>query len=219
MTSSGKLGGVSKAVLIGLLAVALSAAVAGIAAAEDSQPAPVNPGPAANAAQQTTGNPAPAGDSSFPAQPPAAQSPDFVHQLKIWWNQGVEHLNAQMKDAQKKFEDLNKTPAEATKDAASAAETAVKNAATATKDAATAVVKLPSSRVIELSQICATAGNGAPDCQSAANSACQSKGFGSGRPLDVRTAEKCNASLWMSGQAPPQGGCPVETVLLRAFCQ
>ena len=68
-------------------------------------------------------------------------------------------------------------------------------------------------------EVCAIAGNGAADCATAATKACKAKGFETGQPLDVRTAEKCNASLWVSGQNPATADCPVETVLLRAACQ
>ena len=53
----------------------------------------------------------------------------------------------------------------------------------------------------------------------AAANACKSKGFKDGQPLDVRTAEKCNASLWVSGQPSAPAECPIETVVLRAACQ
>ena len=46
----------------------------------------------------------------------------------------------------------------------------------------------------------------------------QEQGFNTGQPLDVRTAEKCTASLWVSGQTGT-AECPVETVVLRAACQ
>ena len=45
------------------------------------------------------------------------------------------------------------------------------------------------------------------------------EGFTSGQPMDIRTAEKCTASLWLSGQSPENASCPIETVLLRAACQ
>ena len=76
------------------------------------------------------------------------------------------------------------------------------------------------THVIEIQDVCATAGNGAPDCEAAATKACTVKGYKAGQPLDIRTAEKCKASLWVSGQQPQSPAeCPVETVLLRAACQ
>jgi hypothetical protein len=90
------------------------------------------------------------------------------------------------------------------------------------KSAADAMVKSATSKVIEIHEPCAIAGNGAADCASAAINACKGKGFSDGQPLDVRTAEKCNASLWLQGQGQQHSAaaeCPVETVVLRAACQ
>ena len=113
------------------------------------------------------------------------------------------------------MDDFNKKSAEAARDAATATQQAMKNAADA-------VVKSATSKVIEIHETCAIAGNGAADCASAAINACKSKGFSDGQPLDVRTAEKCNASLWLQGQGQQRlaaAECPVETVVLRAACQ
>ena len=112
------------------------------------------------------------------------------------------------------FDDFNKKSAEAAQDAATATQQAMKNAADA-------VVKSTTSKVIETRAPCAIAGNGAADCATAAVNACKSKGFTDGQPLDVRTAEKCNASLWLQGQGQRQtsADCPIETVVLRAACQ
>jgi hypothetical protein len=90
------------------------------------------------------------------------------------------------------------------------------------KNAADAMVKSATSKVIEIHAPCAIAGNGAADCATAAVNACKSKGFSDGQPLDVRTAEKCNASLWLQGQGQQHSAtadCPIETVVLRAACQ
>ena len=98
-----------------------------------------------------------------------------------------------MKDAQKKLDDFNQGQRDAAKEA-------MKNAATATKDAATAIVRLPGTRAIEVN-------------------ACRGKGFNTGKPLDVRSSEKCVTPMWLSGQS--QGECRVETetILARALCQ
>jgi hypothetical protein len=37
--------------------------------------------------------------------------------------------------------------------------------------------------------------------------------------VDTRIAERCKASLWVSGQAPTAADCATETVLLRVSCQ
>jgi hypothetical protein len=110
------------------------------------------------------------------------------------------------------FNDFNKKSAAAAKDAAAATGQAM-------KDAADAMVRWPKSKVVEIHEVCPLAGNGAPDCQMAASNACKTKGFKAGQPVDIRTAEKCTASLWVSGQNPPNGECPVETMVLRAACE
>ena len=111
-----------------------------------------------------------------------------------------------MKEQQAKLEEFNKQQSEAAKDATQA----MKNAAGA---------MFTPSKVIEIQERCPVAGNGAPDCATAATNVCKAKGFSAGQPIDIRTAERCKASLWVSGQNPTTADCPVETVLLRVACQ
>jgi hypothetical protein len=166
-------------------------------------------------------NPAAAASQSLPPQPqpPAPDKPGFLQALTLWWQQGVADFNATMKKTQQQMEDFNKKQSEAAKQANSSNEEAMKNAAEATKNAATALLRFPSTHVIEISKPCPTAGNGTPDCQTTATNVCRDKGFTTGQPLDVRTAETCTASLWISGKPPESASCPVETVLLRIACQ
>jgi len=213
------LAGAAPRVLALLLAAGLSAHASAASAAEDgAQPpsgatppvtavpaAPVSPGPAA----APTPSPAPAATSAFPTQPPAASKPGFLNDFGRWWDQGIASFNAQMKDQQSKLEQFNKQSSEA----AAATQQAMKDAADAMAHLSTP------SKMIEVHEVCAVAGNGAADCASAAVKACKSQGFATGQPLDVRTAESCNASLWVSAQKPPSGECPVETMVLRAACQ
>ena len=156
-----------------------------------------------------TQTPPPASPSLTPPPPPGAAPPaastdqqhGFFDNLGRWWHDSVADFNAKLKEQQSKLDDFNKKSAEAMSNAASA------------------MVKLQTSKVIEIHEPCAIAGNGAADCATAAINACKAKGFKDGQPLDVRTAEKCNASLWVSGQPSTPTDCPVETVVLRAACQ
>jgi hypothetical protein len=191
-----------------LLAAALAVIAAATAGADDSQQPPAN----ASAVQ-----PPPSG--AFPAQPPPASRPGFLYQLGVWWNDGFSDFNAKMKAAKNKLDDYNKKQSEAAKEASTATEQALKDAAQATKDAATAVVKLPVTRVFEMHERCQKAGNGAPDCETTANNVCRTKGFGTGKPLDVSTAQECPARVVLSGRQPVEGECPDVTTLLRAICQ
>jgi hypothetical protein len=210
------------AALVALLAAALSIAAAGRAAAENSQ-APAPPVAAA---------------PTIPPQAPPGNSPGFLHQLKVWWDQSIAVFDAKIKDTRGTVDDLNKKSSDAakdaatatqgamkgavdaTKDAAAATQGAMKNALDATKDAAAVIVRLPNTRVVELHARCETAPNGAPDCATAATNACRGKGFNGGQPLDVRTAEKCDTTpAFQAGQSPGKGECPIESWITRAVCQ
>ncbi len=114
--------------------------------------------------------------------------------------------------------DAMKNAVEATKGAATSAADAMKNAMEATKDAAAAIVRLPNTRVVEVREACTRAPNGAPDCAAAAVTGCRGKGFTDGKPLDVRTAEKCEPKPLQPGQMPGVQ-CAREAVVTRAVCQ
>jgi hypothetical protein len=199
----------------GLCAAAVLAslciAASGTVRAED---APVPAAPPA-AAVQAPAAPAP---GAGPAQTPANR-PGFLHQLGVWWNDSFGDFDAKMRAAKDKIDAYNKQQDQAAREASSATEQALKDAAQATKDAATAVVKLPATRMFELTDRCAVAGNGAPDCQATANNACHAKGFGNGRPLDVSSAQECPPRVMLSGRPPVEGECRTVTTLLRVVCQ
>jgi hypothetical protein len=201
------------AAIAGLVAALLTAATARVVLAQNNQP-PAAGSAAAPQAQPVPAPPAPPASSglALPPQPPPVEKRGFLNDFGRWWNDSIASFNAKMKDQQSKADDFNKQSADAAKDAATATQQVMKSAADA-------LVHLPTSRLIEMHELCAIAGNGAADCASAATNACKSKGFNSGQPVDVRTAEKCSASLWVSGQNPVNGDCPVETVVLRAACQ
>jgi hypothetical protein len=183
------------------------------AAPPDAAPATLPPGAAP--ATLPPQSPAPGAAAAGAATPQApAEKHGLFDDFSRWWQDSVADFNAKLKEQQSKIDDFNKKSAEAAKDAATATGQAMKNAADA-------MVKSATSKVIEVHEPCAIAGNGAADCASAAANACKGKGFSDGQPLDVRTAEKCNASLWLQGQGQGSANaeCPVETVVLRAACQ
>jgi len=162
----------------------------------------------------------------FPVQPPPAEKPGFIYEFGRWWDTTrgkFEELGKQSdaaaKDAAAATQGAVQGAADATKGAATATESAVKSAAAATKDAATTIFRLPGIRVVEVHQLCSVAPNGAPDCRAAAATACRTKGFTSGNPVDVRTSQNCPPAVWLSGRNPSAGECPEETVVLMAACQ
>jgi hypothetical protein len=172
-----------------------------------------NPGPNQAPAQAATQAPVQAdqGPDKTPAQAvslPAApdEKRGFLNGLGQWWDDSIANFNAKMKEQQAKLEEFNKQQSEAAKDATKA----MKNAADA---------MFTPAKIIETQERCPVAGNGAPDCEGAAANFCKAKGFSDGHPMDIRTAERCKASLWVSGQTPTAADCPIETVLLRIACQ
>jgi hypothetical protein len=107
----------------------------------------------------------------------------------------------------------------AAKGAANAASSVAKGAADAAKGAADiavdGVTKLP---VASGREQCAIAGNGAPDCQVAAEALCRARGFGTGASVDFVTAEKCRPPYRASGRDTPEGACTLEHFVTRAPC-
>jgi len=188
-------------------------AAVGMARAEDSPTPPASP---AVAAPQAPAAPAAPGAATSQS---SANRPGFLHQLGVWWDDSFGDFGAKMRAAKDRFDDYNKQQDQAAREASSATEQALKDAAQATKDAANAMVKLPATRMFELTDRCAVAGNGAPDCQTTANNACRAKGFGTGRPLDVSSAQECPARVMLSGRPPVEGECRNVTTLLRVVCQ
>jgi hypothetical protein len=206
--------------VVSFLACDIAAALAqsGEPPSSASSAAPATPAgpqqPAPQAAPQLALPPQPPPPNAAAPQAPAEKR-GFFDDVSRWWHDSVADFNAKLKEQQSKIDDFNKKSAEAAKDAATVTQQAMKNAADA-------MVKSATSKVIEIHEPCAVAGNGAADCASAAVNACKGKGFSDGQPLDVRTAEKCNASLWLQGQGQQRSAaaeCPVETVVLRAACQ
>jgi hypothetical protein len=196
-----------------LIAIAWTAGVVSLACAQTA-PAPVTAAAAPPASAQAPAPvpPQPATAIALPPQPSPPGLPEqpaekrgFLNNFGTWWDKSMADFKAKMQEQQTKIADFNKQSADATKEAM--------------KNAADAWVRLPASRVIETQQVCPPAGNGAPDCATAATNFCKGKGFKDGQPLDIRTAEKCAASLWVSDQTPTAADCPNETVLLRVACQ
>jgi hypothetical protein len=230
VTRRNSISGIDRAAAIAaLMAIALAMAGAETARAQVAQPAapspPVSPAAAPPSPPQATTVPAataplpataaPAAGAVLPPQPPppAAEKRGFLNDFGAWWDKSVADFNAKMKGQQSKLDDFNNQQKAAAKDAASATQDAMKNAADAMVKMATP------SHVVEMQEVCPLAGNGAPDCAAAALNVCHAKGYKDGQPVDIRTAEKCTSSLWVSGQPPASGECPLETIVLRSACQ
>jgi hypothetical protein len=131
----------------------------------------------------------------------------FFASIGRWFSQQSANVSSSFKDARQKVEGLGQ-------EAGAAAKSTVEGA----KDAAGAVARIPNARTASGHERCQLAANGAPDCLAAANALCKTKGFDSGRSLDMTTAEICPPKVWMSGRSTgPE--CHTETFVSRALCQ
>jgi hypothetical protein len=233
--------GVALALLLAALAIAS-------AAAQNNPPsgaaAPAQAGTPSTPGQASSSSAAAPLVPPQPAAPTVADNPGVLHQLRTWWDNTIavftpkhddagsaasggntgggsavdasKGATATATDAMKSAVEATK---EATKDAASTAADAMKGAVEATKNAADAIARLPGLRVVDLRETCARAPNGAPDCATAAVNGCRGKGFSTGSPLEVRTAQVCNTKPLQSGNLEKPIGCGSEAVVIRAMCQ
>ena len=145
-------------------------------------------------------------EPSAPNQKPQ-QSEGFFSFVSRWLEEQTANVGASFKDARKRVEGFS-----------SAAGDAAKTTVDGAKDAADAVVRIPTARAISGHEKCQLAPNGAPDCVAAANTICKAKGFGSGKSLDMTTAEVCPVKVYMSGRSTgPE--CTTDTFVSRALCQ
>lgn len=151
------------------------------------------------------------------AQPQA--EPGMLESMGRWFRDSFGRFNSRIKDAGGTLGDLGDRASGAAKGAANAAKGAADAAKDAAKGAADAVARLPRSRVVEGREQCAIAPNGAPDCRTAAEAVCRGKGFSSGTSLDIQSAQKCPARVWLSGRSAESAECQVESFVTRAVCQ
>jgi hypothetical protein len=145
---------------------------------------------------------------------PASQ-PGMLDSVGRWFKDSFRRFSSNVEGARDSFSAMGDRAGGAAKDAADAA----KDAAAAAKDATDALARLPNARVVDGRARCTVAANGAPDCRRAAEAVCKSKGFGSGSSLDIQSAQKCSARVWLSGRPPDPGDCEMESFVTRAVCQ
>jgi hypothetical protein len=162
----------------------------------------------AAAAQDTKPNP------PAPEAAPAYQ-PGMLNSVGRWFKDSFSRFSSNVEGAREGFNGLGERAGGAAKDAADVA----KDAAAAAKNAADAMMRLPNARVVEGHARCITAANGAPDCRQAAEAVCKGKGFGSGSSLDIQSAQKCSARVWLSRRPSDAGACEMESFVTRAVCQ
>ncbi|MBX9774373.1 MAG: hypothetical protein K2Y71_08145 [Xanthobacteraceae bacterium] len=131
------------------------------------------------------------------AEPPPSYRPGFIDALGRFLGGSKEAIDSQVRGTQ---ETLGTIGSQA-------------------RDAAGNVIAIPSARVITGRQLCPAASNGAPDCQQGADALCRAKGFQGGRNLDVTSAQRCPARVYLEARPPKEGECRTETYVTRAVCQ
>jgi hypothetical protein len=136
-----------------------------------------------------------------------AEQPGFFGSIVRWFDVQAGKIGSNFKDARSGVENFGHE-----------AGVAAKSTVDTAKDAAGAVARIPGVRVISGHEKCKVAPNGAPDCVAAAMAICKSKGFESGKSLDMTTAEVCPAQVYLSGRNSGEG-CHTETFVSRVLCQ
>jgi hypothetical protein len=140
-------------------------------------------------------------DGKAAAPSPPAERSSVFDRIGRWVDESLSSVNSSFKGARESIENIGA------------------QAGGAAKDAAGAVARLPSSGIVIGRELCSPAPNGAPDCRAATEVMCRTKGFKSGRSLDIQSAQKCPARIWLSGRAPKPGECAEESFVTRAMCQ
>ncbi len=139
--------------------------------------------------------------------PKAQQDQSVIGNIGRWFDAQIDYINSTFNDTRKRLESFGQ-------EAGVAAKTTVNGA----RDAADVVARIPNTRVVLGHEKCRNAPNGAPDCVAAANTICKAKGFGSGKSVDMTTAEVCPPKVLLSGRTSgPE--CRNETFVSRVVCQ
>jgi hypothetical protein len=89
----------------------------------------------------------------------------------------------------------------------------------AAKGASDTLSRMTTSSMVTGRAICPISANGAPDCKTASDKLCQTKGFKDGKSLLTDSAETCSAKVLIPGRARKPGDCRTDTYVTRALCQ
>jgi hypothetical protein len=133
--------------------------------------------------------------------PPPGFRPGFLDAVGRWLGDSRAAIDSQLKSTQEAIGAIGS------------------RATDAAKDTAGSVSAMPGARIVSGRQLCPPAANGAPDCQPSVDALCRTKGFQTGRTLDIASSQRCPTKVWMSGRAPQEGECRLETFVTRAVCQ
>jgi hypothetical protein len=172
-----------------LLALIVATGIAWCQAA----PQPTSPDVAQAAPDQP---PPPPSETTPPTNPPARENPGLINEIG------------------KMFDKLPtlKSPGETVDDFNARAKDAA-------KDASDSLSRLTTSSMVSGRVACPVSGNGAPDCKTASDKLCQTKGFKEGKSLTTDSAETCSAKVLIPGRTRKPDDCRTDTFVSRALCQ
>lgn len=184
-------------VLLAGLALASS-----LAAAQPAPPAAPSVSAPAAAVDRDDSPAVAAPEAPAAAEPaPSTYRPGFIDAVSKFVRESVGNFDSGVKDARHTINDLGD------------------KASDAARDAAGTLTQFPNTKVVAGREKCTPAPNGAPDCRKAADTLCRNKGSPKGgKSLEIQSAQKCSAQVWLSGRTPGPGECPLETFVIRAMC-
>jgi hypothetical protein len=184
----------------------LALAFAGLASLALAQPAdpPANPPAVITAPPDAPAQVAPAPGPSAPALPRLPTPGETIGSIGRFIDQSISNVGAGIKGA-----------GDSVGDASSAAGDLAKGVGSA----AGAVARLPLSKTVSGWERCPPAANGAPDCDVASVALCRAKGFAAGKSVDITSAQKCPAAVWLEKRQPNADECKDESFVSKAICQ
>jgi hypothetical protein len=146
-----------------------------------------------------------------PAAPTAEMRPaeqeNLFGRFGRWLNESISGVASGLKDAGARLGDVGGRATEVAKGPADAA-----------KEAAGTIARIPNTAVVSGRAHCVRAENGGPDCTAATVALCRSKGYATGRPIEVISAHKCSPERLAAG-ASLRDVCRPESYVTRAICQ
>ena len=153
---------------------------------------------------------APTSDPQGPAPPSQGRpssEPGVVDAIVRWIDDSIDTMRSNLNNARNAFSALG----DQTSDAA-------KSAGGALKDTAEPVVRIPTPAIVTGHKHCTRTAGGGPDCSSATEALCRSKGYSAGTSLHIQSEQKCQAWGWVAGEKPV-GRCGTETYVTSAMCR
>jgi hypothetical protein len=135
------------------------------------------------------------------ASPQPSDNPGLVHEMGKLFEKSLSVLPS-LKSTGDTLDDLNAR---------------AKDAARGAGDALSRLAK-PGS-MVSGRMICPVAASGTPDCKSAADRLCQSKGYKEGNSLNTDSSQSCSAKVMIPGRQRQASDCRTDNFVTSALCQ